>query len=315
MYVQSSHLRRHFAQSHELLEKEVTECPNCGQGFSNRTNMLRHYRIAHEHAKTYTCPHCEERFLKKAQLKVHIYTHTGEHPQKCPDCDAGFQNLKQLRRHRSAEHKRESKKCSDCDRAFQTWTELVAHRKEKHATLFKCPDCDKQFYAKCRLKIHSLSHRSKEEIEDQLHRCSYAGCDKSYKKRSNLVTHIRQKHLDETFKCEECGRMFRTKQKRTLHIRNTHGNEDSVVDKKNTKSQQNSGDLPTVRAKRKDFGLPKRSTLSLLTGFKFDAKTEKLILAGEGHRLYVECPPVNCGQESATDTDSEANSIVSNYVY
>lgn len=54
--------------------------------------MKKHYKQAHTASsnKTHDCPHCDQKFTKKRQLRLHSFTHTN----KCPECGEGFQNIK-----------------------------------------------------------------------------------------------------------------------------------------------------------------------------------------------------------------------------
>lgn len=60
--------------------------------------------------------------------------------------------------------------------------------------------CGKRFDYKWILDRHVNSH-----FCFKLHKCDYAGCEKAYKSRENLILHIRNKHIGEKpYQCRYC---------------------------------------------------------------------------------------------------------------
>ena len=49
--------------------------------------------------KHFKCDSCEQVFLKKSRLMVHLRTHPGEKPYKCDTCGAQFSEKSTLKRH------------------------------------------------------------------------------------------------------------------------------------------------------------------------------------------------------------------------
>ena len=83
---------------------------------------------------SFECEICKTRFIRKADLKVHIKSiHTTQERLKCDLCSAEFKHNKNLDRHRLEKH-----------------TEVD--------TTSKCPDCGKVFKHKRNMKRHQLSH-------------------------------------------------------------------------------------------------------------------------------------------------------------
>lgn len=78
------------------------------------------------------------------------------------------------------------------------------------------PDCQKVFRFKSEVERHILTH-----IEVGIYRCSFEGCDKSFKRMPSLKSHIRSQHTGETpLTCshEGCARSFSTEAKLKYHI-------------------------------------------------------------------------------------------------
>ena len=89
--------------------------------------------------KVYECETCNTKFMRKADLKVHMQSKHIKSPEdifKCDKCNAEFKYNKNLKRH---------------------W--LEKHGKEMNN--FNCPDCGKVFIHKRNMERHQLSHKKK----------------------------------------------------------------------------------------------------------------------------------------------------------
>lgn len=278
-FILAEHLRRHIATVHAFVEeKKPVKCdhPDCIKTYLSKDNMKKHYKQAHKDPKTHDCPHCGEKFTKKRPLQAHLYTHTGNYPQKCELCSAGFLNLKELRSHHAAKHSGGIRKqCPRCNLNFANWTAMVAHRKAVHPATYDCPHCSQVYYSKSKYKIHLVSHQKRTE---QLIACVQEDCDFFANTRAKLIAHIRRNHGDKSFKCDECGQYLARESLLRKHRKNAHSRE---------KVEE--------RAPRKDKGIlkpaPVIETLAKLTA-----------AAPPSHQCAAETT-------SATDTESEASSM------
>ena len=77
-------------------------CPECGESFSQKSNMKAHRMRKHTNEKPFKCPHCDHSCNDKGNLKRHIYSkhvanRTKEH--QCPECGNGYYNQRDLTKH------------------------------------------------------------------------------------------------------------------------------------------------------------------------------------------------------------------------
>jgi uncharacterized Zn-finger protein len=86
-----------------------------------------------------------------------------------------------------------------------------------HNTSHKCDICDKKFNNSYNLNLHkeTIHSESKEKLI-----CDYEGCDRTYSRKSSLMTHIRSCHNRQQFKCthEDCDKSFRHKKSLNKHL-------------------------------------------------------------------------------------------------
>lgn len=301
-YTNRTHLNRHIRSNHTSKvssSQNVYRCKHhtCSKSFSNIHNMRRHYEIKHVLGKSWTCSECGENFWRKLQLKQHFFKHTGEYPHKCDICGKGFMNLKTLHSHRRthALHK-----CETCTSEFTHWKDLVAHRKLQHATFYHCDVCQRKFPSKKNLKAHHKFHQKKPEDDVQdVFQCPHEGCPKFYDYERNLIAHIRSKHEgSRRYVCTvpECGRYLSTQQKLDQHSK-MHESAARTVPR-----MKQPGKVP---AKRKDSGIPKRSTASKLSNVQLEPQVERILIEQSPERrpkLEFEC---SFSMDSASESEAE----------
>lgn len=300
-FILVEHQKRHLLTVHGFREKQEIKCddPSCDKIYSNVSSMRKHFKQVHRSPKTHDCPQCGEKFTKKPQLKRHLFTHTGDYPQKCNQCDAGFLNLKALLRHQTERHaKSDQKRCPVCSLGFPNWNTMVAHRKSAHPKMYPCTECDKQFYSKGKLKVHVAAHQRKQE---EWLLCVQDGCGFKTQTRATLIGHIRRNHGDKNFKCDQCEARFSRQSGLTKH--------------KRIHERIKEPNAPKPRKARKDSGVSKCSVAPLLSGVQLDLEEHRQLLEGQGPRLRVQYSPSNfCGAAAEntstnTDTESDAGSV------
>lgn len=254
-YTNSSHLRRHEKDFHELkpeIYDYVCDHPGCLQGFTNVSNMNRHYKTAHERSSPYTCLECKISYRQRHQLKKHqkLVHNIGEFTYNCGQCGAGFFCIKDFNKHETTHKKTKERECSDCEQKFPNWTQLVRHKRVSHNVVrsFICDLCGKSFCRKPNIKQHMQLHLQTYIVYE----CDYENCSKFYNAKRNLNAHIRSKHQGRHFMCTICKCKLSTKSKLEQHM---EGHKDPVREP-----------------------LLKKSNISLLLGIHAFEKTEDELL-------------------------------------
>lgn len=131
--------------------------PHCNKAFKH-VNTLKHHEKVHEGRNRRECPVSHEQVTR---LSTHILTHTGERPHSCDLCNRSYLTKQQLNVHR-ASHFADGYLCENCLLKFKSMPSLYKHQRSIHAgSTFTCP-----------------------------------GCDKTYNRRDNMVSHARRAHPD-----------------------------------------------------------------------------------------------------------------------
>ncbi|OAD52599.1 Transcription factor IIIA [Eufriesea mexicana] len=272
-YTNNCHLKRHM-ETHNSTKK-LYKCSECSLHISNQHNLKRHYNIMHMNCDKLTCKECNETFTKKYQLKAHMTIHNPVF-YKCDQCTKSYTSLTKFKKHKTS-HEQGDKQypCNmpGCNEVFIKWMLLCAHIKTQHVNEHKCKNCSKIFLSKRHLKIHSQVHIENRSVIP----CPYEKCPRVYYFKYNLNHHIRTYHFGEKYECDICKIKIGTKQRLVAHIQKLHMSETRI---KQTKKLQ--------RKKRKDAGIPKRSTASKLVGVNLPSKVEKMILERKENIAYIE---------------------------
>ena len=195
----------------------------CGKVFAHKKTWINHYYLVHKYARKVPCTHpgCDYATVSKANLRVHLVTHSDDKPFVCSveDCGRSFKRKIDYKRHLDI-HKNKYFKCpfDDCSKTFQTDTGLRRHKISVH-TKDKLYSCE---WPGCEYSTYSLSsYRSHERVHsDRKYLCDYPNCNSKYRERSYLRAHQLKHHgIGEGYVCSwpGCEHKAITKSKLKIH--------------------------------------------------------------------------------------------------
>ncbi|KAF8629851.1 hypothetical protein AX15_003213 [Amanita polypyramis BW_CC] len=206
---------------------------------------------------------CDEVFAKQHQLRSHMSTFhapPGTKLYRCDhgDCTKSFSTNQHLRTHKKThDEKRYTCVHSSClatsnnePKFFPTWTALQQHMRIAHPPTCTHPTCDgRVFSCHKNLRAHQKLH-SLRDLEDQVNsavisdtesthepptkrrrggelgrdwKCSLDGCEKDFKSKKALTTHINVSHLGKKdFACLKCGVRYGYKHLLQRHFARQH---------------------------------------------------------------------------------------------
>ncbi|XP_058167405.1 zinc finger protein OZF-like [Anopheles ziemanni] len=106
---------------------------------------------------------------------------------------------------------------------YSNLKDLNRHMRKLHGQEMghvKCPMCDKKFRSRIKLLEHKDMHLNPDRF-----RCNQ--CNEIYQ---NMEEHVKNKHQERAYCCEDCGKRFPTKSRLTAHIRKMHTAKDVICD-------------------------------------------------------------------------------------
>ncbi|KAJ0169472.1 hypothetical protein K1T71_015059 [Dendrolimus kikuchii] len=263
VYTNNRNLKRHIEMLHG--DKEEYKCDVCPKVYTSNQSLKRHLRTTHyaESQKFVRCHYCDKTFMGQDNLESHVkYFHktqviysdyieidTRSRYFLCKKCYKSFEGEPLLRQHIKTEHSFKTfynvfKKCEYCDITFATVYELKYHMRINHDveySLSSCNVCFSKFYCKETMS----DHRKVCIPPPNVNSCSY--CDKLFTDISSLEFHTRIFHpqaqiadsnktstnMEESFdqnsfKCENCDRIYYSDRSLKHHIKLKHTSEEAV---------------------------------------------------------------------------------------
>ncbi|XP_066972215.1 zinc finger protein OZF-like isoform X1 [Macrobrachium rosenbergii] len=195
--------------------KKEYKCHLCNREFGRRANLKRHL-MSHTGEKPFDCPHCDKKFSLKSTLHNHVRLHTGEKPYTCETCQKTFRQRSNYIVHRKLHTGEKDFVCEVCGRQFIQKGHFELHLLSHSSTkAFVCQQCDKRFSQLVLLKRHSIIH--KEDKERKIHVCHV--CDKKFCASRSLELHLKAHAGIKDFQCNRCGKTFQQRNALNRHIR------------------------------------------------------------------------------------------------
>lgn len=99
--------------------------------------------------------------------------------------------------------------CEQCFRSFRKKNKLNRHIKEIHLNIkaYTCNICHKSFKRNSHLKRHQIVHSE----DPKPFKCLYPNCLMRFSDKYHLQRHVRVKHKNINFSCENCNLSFEKK--------------------------------------------------------------------------------------------------------
>lgn len=209
----SSRNRKNEHTPQEHLNGSMWQCSKCAFQSPKKEILRNHYRT---HSKKFSCATCEQKFSLSSSLKSHqmqhrhgVYATQPTERFECDTCDCSFGIKAGLNHHKRNVHRQINFHCDVCGKIVKN----KIHLKNHVAIHFKvsCPICQHKItkqLLKCHIEQHSLTNLFKCEV-----------CEKAFKIKSSLYTHLKTVHVVEKVQCDICNKYFRNKELLKSHIK------------------------------------------------------------------------------------------------
>ncbi|XP_055689565.1 transcription factor grauzone-like [Lutzomyia longipalpis] len=214
-------LKRHYRDEHDT--EGYVMC--CSIRFENRERLLEHVRY-HRNPDKYICKLCGKDFKFRNSLHVHMDTHIPPEDRKfkCTHCPKSFTMLCRLTVHEKVHVPPEEREhvCPKCKKPFASIYTLRSHLKLVHERVQKrvCEICAKVFNTRECFEAHMMRHTGQTPP-----RVKCQQCGKEYAERNSLRRHMQMhKVTNETFTCDQCGRITSSKLALYKHKSIVHSN-------------------------------------------------------------------------------------------
>ena len=134
---------------------------------------------------------------------------------QCPVCHKTGTTQKACLQHISDNHPQYKFPCRSCDHVFPSYSAKYHHEKEHELLKHYCTECGMGYLYNFKLERHAGVHNDVLPFP-----CNV--CDKRFASKKSLVCH-QHVHSVQSLKCDQCDRVFDTRERRYSHFRGTQG--------------------------------------------------------------------------------------------
>ena len=208
----------------------------CNTDLSSSGKLMKHIRLAHK--MKFGCGQCKKYFHSEKILQEHqnpLLNESDRNVEVChkpyrsgdhkkipvPVCSICGKSTSKMIKHMAVVHDVGRKEffkygCSFCSAAFGFPKGLKKHLAAVHLpqNRHKCYKCEKSFSSEDRLKVHMFVH------ESPTLQCPQ--CDKFFKRKCNVVQHLRGCHYPPMYECLPCSQRFHHRASATMHLSKQH---------------------------------------------------------------------------------------------
>ncbi|XP_068204539.1 uncharacterized protein [Palaemon carinicauda] len=156
------------------------------RGSENSDPLTRDNVVDDSSYSGFTCIICNEQFLTRGSLEVHMSTHVEGRFHICNVCGESFSQKNYLRKHMAEHGENQKFRCSVCWVDFLFDSDLANHM-NTHVTKamnYDCIDCGRKFIKKSGLVRHSAVHS-----KNRLFRCDL--CQLTFVSKDSLHRHLK----------------------------------------------------------------------------------------------------------------------------
>jgi len=256
-----ANIKKHEIAVHEDPDRRDFSCDKCAKKFKTSSNLYEHLRV-HDPDYRHPCPICKKEFKSMVGYNQHLRMHSGD-LFACGACGEKFQSKHSVNRHEKDIHGiyslpegAKTYKCGKktCAAEFNSEEDYRLHIKSAHqnkAGLLICHLCKKicsnRMTLKCHFKkmhqneVESIGkqakkksllkvenfERSKSKAEGNLSGQNCECCDKRFKFKYQLLSHIAQKQGNGLYcvvaECPNSDQLFPSLDSLELHLQGHTG--------------------------------------------------------------------------------------------
>ena len=119
-----------------------------------------------------------------------------KHTYKCRVCGVRKPSMHKLNNHHKTHHRPQM--CGICNHVFSLASSLNHHMYSHDEWRYQCEKCNYSCHFESELESHKITHR-----KTPTHKCMVANCDRWFKRKWELTSHVRT-HDEDSLKCDEC---------------------------------------------------------------------------------------------------------------